>query len=92
MLPEILKFFGISHFSQNNNRKRIFVLLKTETLSCDTFVKMGRPKNIVGSPNFTQNIIEGTLLLPLQKSAPVLLDFCEKIDATIRILALFLFH
>jgi hypothetical protein len=37
------------------------------------------PKNIVGSSNFTQNIIEGTLLLPLQKSAPILLEFCEKL-------------
>jgi len=73
------KIFGTSHFSQNNNRKRIFVLLKTETLSCDIFVKMGRPKILLVLQILHKNIIEGTLLSPLQKSAPFLLDFCEKL-------------
>jgi hypothetical protein len=73
------KIFGISHFSQNNNRKRISVPLKTETLSCDIFVKMGRPKILLVFQILHKNIIEGTLLLPLQKSAPILLDFCEKL-------------
>jgi hydroxypyruvate isomerase len=84
------KILGKSHFSQNNNRERISVLLKTETLSCDIFVKMGRPEILLVLQILHKNIIEGTLLSLLQKSAP--LDFCEKIDATIRILALFLFH
>jgi len=73
------KIFETSHFSQNNNRKRIFVLLKTETLSCDIFVKMGRPKILLVLQILHKNIIEGTLLSPLQKSAPFLLDFCEKL-------------
>jgi hypothetical protein len=66
-------------FSQNNNRERISVLLKTETLSCDIFVKMGRPKILLVLQILHKNIIEGMLLSPLQKSAPFLLDFCEKL-------------
>ncbi len=37
------------------------------------------PKNIVGSSNFHIKTIDGTFLLPFAKSAPVLLDFCEKL-------------
>jgi len=73
------KIFGTSHFSQNNNREHISVLLKTETLSCDIFVKMGRPKILLVLQILHKNIIEGTLLSLLQKSAPFLLDFCEKL-------------
>jgi hypothetical protein len=79
LIPKILKFFGTSHFSQNNNKKRISVLLKTRDAFLWHFCEDRTPKNIAGSSNFTQNIIEGTLLLPLQKSAPILLDFCEKL-------------
>jgi hypothetical protein len=40
---------------------------------------MGRPKILLALQILHKNIIEGTLLSPLQKSAPVLLDFCEKL-------------
>ena len=79
LLPQILKFFGTSHFSQNNNRERISVLLKTETFSCDIFVKMGCPEILWDLQILHKNIIEGTLLSLLQKSAPSLLDLCEKL-------------
>jgi len=73
------KIFGTSHFSQNNNRERISVLLKTETFSCDIFVKMGCPEILWDLQILHKNIIEGTLLSLLQKSAPSLLDLCEKL-------------
>jgi len=66
-------------FSQNNNRERISVLLKTETFSCDIFVKMGCPEILLDLQILHKNIIEGTLLSLLQKSAPSLLDLCEKL-------------
>jgi len=65
------KIFGTSHFSQNNNRKRISVLLKAETLSCDIFVKMGCPEILLVLQILHKNVIEGTLLSLLQKGAPV---------------------
>jgi hypothetical protein len=40
---------------------------------------MGRPEILLVLQILHKNIIEGTLLLPLQKSAPFLLDFCEKL-------------
>jgi hypothetical protein len=73
------KIFGASHSSQNNNRERISVLLKTETFSCDTFVKMGCPEILLVLQILHKIIIEGTLLSLLQKSAPFLLNLCEKL-------------
>ena len=79
------KIFGASHSSQNNNRERISVLLKTETFSCDIFVKMGCPEILLDLQNFTQKYNWRNASFASAKKRALSFRPLWKIDATIRI-------
>jgi hypothetical protein len=78
LLPEILKTFGDSHFSQTTIGKRIFVLLKTKMLSCDIFVKMGCPKYCWFFKFSHKKQLMVRFFCLLQKARPFLWNFVKK--------------
>ena len=71
LLPEILKFLESRIFYKITIGSVFLFFSKQETLSCDIFVKMRRPKILLVLQILHKNITEGTLLSLLQKSAPV---------------------
>jgi hypothetical protein len=65
-------------FHKTTIGKHILVLLKTKTLSCDIFVKMGHPKILLVLQilHKKQSMVR---FFCLCKSTPILLEFCEKL-------------
>ena len=76
---KILKFSEPRIFHKITIGSVFLFFSKQETFSCDIFVKMGCPEILLVLQILHKIIIEGTLLSLLQKSAPILLDFCEKL-------------